>query len=41
VLHEQLGEPRNQVTIQQVRLRWANDTTTVYRRHCEGRYLRR
>jgi hypothetical protein len=41
VLHEQLGEPRNRVTIQEVRLHWASDTTTVYRRHCEGRYLRR
>jgi hypothetical protein len=40
VLHEQLGEPRNRVTIQEVHLRWADATTAVYRRHGDGRYRR-
>jgi hypothetical protein len=40
VLHEQLGEPCNRVTIQEVHLRWADATTAVYRRHGDGRYRR-
>ena len=39
-LHDQLGEPCNGVAIQEVRLRWADATTAVYRRHGDGRYRR-
>jgi hypothetical protein len=39
VLHAQLGEPRNEVAIHEVQLRWADATTLIYRRHAGGGYL--